>query len=92
MANITQLRNHAYSAGMNERQTKVFERLCFYELEDGFKGKFTNETYQKMAHMSDQNKTATRDLKDLVTKNILQAQGTKGGAHYYLDLNSQITD
>ncbi len=77
---------------MNERQTKVFERLCFYELEDGFKGKFTNQTYQKMAHMSDQNKTATRDLKDLVTKNILQAQGTKGGAHYYLDLNSQITD
>jgi Fic family protein len=86
MATITQLRNHAYTAGLNERQAKVFERLCFYELDDGFKGKFTNETYQKMAHMSDQNKTATRDLKDLVKKDILQALGTKGGAHYILSL------
>lgn len=86
MASITLLRNHAYSAGMNTRQTKVLERLCFYELEDGFKGKFTNETYQKMAQMSDQHKTASRDLKDLVTKKILLAQGTKGGAHYTLSL------
>ena len=84
MASFTQLRNHAYTAGMNERQSKVFERLCFYELEDGFKGKFTNDTYQKMAHMSDQNKTAARDLQDLVKKDILQMQGTKGGAHYTL--------
>ena len=86
MASIAQLRNHAYAAGMNERQTQVFERLCFYELEEGFKGKFTNETYQKMAHMSDQKKTATRDLTDLVTKNILQVTGTRGGAHYTLSL------
>jgi len=86
MANITNLRNHAYAVGMNGRQARVFERLCFYELEDGFKGRFTNETYQKMAHMSDQKKTATRDLRDLVKKNILRMQGTKGGAHYTLSL------
>lgn len=86
MAMITQLRNRAYTTGMNERQTKVLERLCFYELEDGFKGKFTNETYQKMAQMSDQKKTATRDLQDLVRKNILRAKGTRGGAHYTLNL------
>lgn len=88
MANITQLRNHGDTAGMNQRQTKAFERLCFYELEDGFKGKFTNETYQRMAHMSDQKKTATRDLQDLVKKNILSMYGTKGGAHYTLNLST----
>jgi Fic family protein len=92
MASVTQLRNHAYTAGMNERQNKVFERLCFYELEDGFKGKFTNETYQKMANMSDQNKTAARDLKDLVNKEILQMLGTRGGTHYTLNLTSNTSN
>lgn len=90
MANITKSRNHAYAAGMNGRQARVFERICFYELEDGFKGRFTNEPYQKIAHMSDQKKTATRDLRDLVKKNPANARNKRWCSLYFEPLMNSL--
>lgn len=88
MMAITVLRKSAYSQGMNGRQEKVFERLCRYELTTGFQGNFTNEKYRKMAGIAEE-KTAMRDLKDLVGKGILAKQGQLKGTHYKLALNME---
>lgn len=88
MMSVTGLRKVAYSQGMNERQEKVFERLCRYELTTGFEGNFTNEKYRKMTKISD-NKMAMRDLKDLVEKGILTKQGQRKGTNYKLALGKE---
>jgi len=85
MMAITALRKSAFEKGMNERQEKVFERLCRYELTTGFQGNFTNEKYRKMAGISEE-KTAMRDLKDLVDKGIFTKYGQLRGTNYKLAL------
>lgn len=88
MMAITRLRKSAFGKDMNERQEKVFERLCRYELTTGFDGNFTNEKYRKMARISEE-KTAMRDLRDLVGKGILTKIGQLKGTHYKLALHDE---
>jgi Fic family protein len=84
---ITGLRKSAFEQGMNDRQERVFERLCRYELTTGFEGKFTNAKYRKIAKISEE-KTALRDLRDLVEKGILTKHGQLKGTHYKLALDA----
>lgn len=87
MMSVTGLRKAAYAKGMNLRQEQVFERLCHYELTTGFEGKFTNEKYRKMAKISEE-KTAMRDLRDLVKKGIFTKHGRLKGTSYRLALDT----
>ena len=56
---------------LNDRQRKVLNMLL-----DGFDGKLTSSKWYKITHCSQD--TATRDLNDLVKKNILK-KGSGGG-------------
>ena len=56
---------------LNDRQRKVLNMLL-----DGFEGKLTSSKWYKITHCSQD--TATRDLNDLVKKNILK-KGSGGG-------------
>ncbi|MBM4145785.1 MAG: transcriptional regulator [Nitrospira sp.] len=62
-------------AGLNERQIKA----VIYAKE---KGKITNREYQEYCNTSD--RTATRDLTDLVNKEILEQVGTTGKGTKYI--------
>jgi Fic family protein len=88
MLEITGLRKSAFAKGMNQRQERVFERLCRYDLTSGFQGKFTNEKYRKIAGITEE-KTAMRDLKDLVEKGIFTKHGQMKGTHYKLALSNE---
>lgn len=62
--------------GLNDRQVRA---VLFTK----DKGKITNLEYQKLNKISD--RTASRELKDLVDSEILQSSGVKGaGAFYYI--------
>lgn len=64
------------SIGLSDRQIKA----VLFAKE---KGKITNMDYQKLNQISE--RTATRELKDLVDREILQSSGIKGaGAFYYI--------
>ncbi|NQX99869.1 MAG: Fic family protein [Flavobacteriaceae bacterium] len=70
---------------MNERQTTVVRRI-FREGHHGFKGGLSAENYTRIAKTSAS--TATRDLKDLVNKNMLFKTGKLKSTRYYLNLKS----
>jgi len=53
-----------YAENKNERQNKLLNRLL-----DGFKGKLTTSKWAKIAKCSQD--TATRDIQDLIDKEIL---------------------
>ena len=53
-----------YAENKNERQKKLLNRLL-----DGFKGKLTTSKWAKIAKCSQD--TATRDIQDLIDKEIL---------------------
>ena len=89
---ITLLRKHAFSQDLNDRQTKVFNRLCMYELHRGFEGKFTNTKYRKMAKLDENRKTAARDLQDLCDKGVLVQSGQRKATQYFLALKSNTKD
>lgn len=72
-----------FATMMNDRQTKVVKRI-FKEGYRGFKGGLSAENYTRIAKISAS--TATRDLKDLVDKNILVKKGVLKGTRYYLNL------
>ncbi len=61
--------------GLNERQVKA----VLYVVENG---SITNSDYQKNSNTSE--RTALRDLDDLIAKNILQKKGEKKGTYYEL--------
>jgi len=63
--------------GLNERQLKAVE----YVKENN---KITNSIYRKLFEVSE--KTAFRDLDDLVSKKILIKQGDKKGSYYTLNV------
>jgi Fic family protein len=69
------------SAGFNERQIKIVNRL----LDGGFEGKLTSSKWAKLMKCSQD--TAGRDLKELVEKNALR-KGESGGrsTHYEIVL------
>lgn len=65
-----------------QRQEKVIERL-FKEGIDGFKGGLSAENYIRITETS--RATATRDLQDLVNKNIFLKEGDLKKTRYYLN-------
>jgi len=70
--NFTQ--EHLVKLGLNEKQINA----VFYVKE---KGKITNNDYQSLNKTSE--RTASRDLSDLVKKQILKSSGVKGGGAFY---------
>ena len=61
---------------LNDRQRKVLNMLL-----DGFEGKLTSSKWYKINHCSQD--TATRDLNDLVKKNILKKSSEGGRSTAY---------
>ena len=61
---------------LNDRQRKVLNMLL-----DGFEGKLTSSKWYKITHCSQD--TATRDLNDLVKKNILKKSSEGGRSTAY---------
>lgn len=72
-----------FSSQMNERQLKVIQRL-FEAGYTGFKGGLSAKNYVKIAKTSES--TATRDLVDLVRKEILTKTGTFKSTRYSLNI------
>ena len=72
-----------FASMMNERQTIVIKRL-FKAGHNGFKGGLSADNYVRIAKTSAS--TATRDLKDLVNKDILTKTGELKSTRYYLNL------
>jgi Fic family protein len=72
-----------FSLQLNERQLSVVLRL-FEEGPLGFKGGLSANNYQKIAKTSAA--TATRDLSDLVEKQVLLKKGMLKGTRYELNL------
>jgi Fic family protein len=70
---------------LNERQDKVIARL-FREGPSGFKGGLSAEKYISITGTS--RATATRDLQDLVEKNMLLKVGELKSTRYYLNIKS----
>lgn len=68
---------------LNERQEKVIARL-FREGPKGFKGGLNAEKYISITGTS--RATATRDLQDLVEKNMLLKTGELKSTRYYLNI------
>lgn len=72
-----------YKAQMNERQLKVVERL-FQAGSQGFEGGLSAVKYIRIAKTSAS--TATRDLKDMVERNILIKTGELKSTRYWLNI------
>ena len=68
---------------LNPRQEKVIARI-FQEGFEGFKGGLSAENYLSITNTS--RASATRDLQDLVDKNILSKKGLLKSTRYYLNL------
>ena len=73
-----------YKAQLNDRQLTVVKRV-FEEGYTGFKGGLSAKNYVKIAKTSES--TATRDLADLVQKEILNKTGNFKSARYWLNIN-----
>lgn len=71
---------------LNARQEKALLRL-FREGPDGFKGGMSSANYQAITKASAP--TATRDLADLVSKDVLRKTGDKRGARYWLAFTAE---
>ncbi|WP_321347837.1 Fic family protein [uncultured Draconibacterium sp.] len=72
-----------FSSQLNERQLKVVKRL-FDAGHKGFKGGLSANNYQTIAKTSAS--TATRDLQDLINKQILIKTGTLKSTRYFLNI------
>lgn len=72
-----------FSFLLNKRQLKVIRRM-FESGHRGFKGNLSADNYTKIAKTSAS--TATRDLKDLVEKQILIKTGTLKNTRYSLNI------
>ncbi len=72
-----------YRTQLNDRQLKVVKRI-FEEGYTGFKGGLSAKNYVKIAKTSES--TTTRDLADLVNKEILNKTGSFKGTRYFLNL------
>lgn len=69
--------NKNNSTILNERQVKMINMLF-----DGFEGKLTTSKWAKICNCSQD--TATRDIMDLISKNILEKQGEARATNYIL--------
>ena len=79
----------AYVNSLNERQLKVVERI-FQEGPAGFKGGLSAENYLSITKTS--RPTATRDLQDLVVKQIVYKIGNLKSTRYFLNLDQLFPD
>lgn len=70
---------------LNPRQAKVLERI-FKEGIDGFKGGLSAENYITITQTS--RATATRDLQDLLAKQVLYSTGERKSTRYFLYISS----
>jgi Fic family protein len=70
---------------LNERQQKVLARI-FREGLEGFKGGLSAENYISITGTS--RATATRDLQDLIEKNILRKTGELKSTRYHLNIKN----
>lgn len=75
---------YRYSKELNTRQEKVIERI-FREGLNGFKGGLSAENYISITGAP--RATVTRDLQNLVSKNILLKTGERKSTRYYLNLD-----
>ena len=71
-----------YSSKLNDRQLKVVQRL-FESGHKGFKGGLSADNYKSIAKTSAS--TATRDLQDLIEKNIFVKTGILKSSRYFLN-------
>jgi len=74
-----------FNTEMNERQLKVVTRI-FNAGHQGFEGGLSANNYAKIAKTSAS--TATRDLKDMVDKNLFIKTGELKGTRYWLNIKS----
>lgn len=74
-----------YDTIMNERQSKVVKRL-FDSGHKGFEGGLSAENYTRIAKTSAS--TATRDLKDMVDKQMLSKTGELKSTRYWLNISN----
>ena len=72
-----------FSPQLNTRQLKVIQRL-FKAGHTGFIGGLSADNYTKIAKTSAS--TATRDLADLIRKNVLRKTGTLKSTRYFLNI------
>ena len=82
-----QFRLRAAQRSINPRQTKVLERLLeagHLQIGGGFLGGLTNEKHAKMTGAS--KATATRDLADLLAKDLLRVQGVGKATRYAVNV------
>jgi len=82
-----QFRVRAAQRSVNPRQSKVLERLLeagHARSGGGFLGGMTNEKYARMTHTS--KATATRDLRDLLTKGLLRVEGVGKATRYAVNV------
>ena len=82
-----QFRLRAAQRSINPRQTKVLERLLeagHVQVGGGFLGGMTNEKYAKMTGAS--KATATRDLADLLVKDLLRVEGVGKATRYAVNV------
>lgn len=77
---------HKFGDMLNERQVKVIKRL-FHAEPEGFKGGLSADNY--IAITSTSRATATRDLQDLVKKEILYKTGKLKNTRYQLLFTSK---
>lgn len=78
-----------YSKQLNERQLRVIKRL-FDAGHEGFQGGLSANNYQTIAKASAS--TATRDLQDLIEKQILLKTGALKGTRYFLSIEPFKTE
>ncbi len=74
-----------FRGAFNARQEKVIARL-FQAGPEGFVGGLSAEKYMSLTKTS--RATATRDLADLVTQQVLKKTGQRKGTRYQLDLDA----
>jgi Fic family protein len=86
MKELTVYRKKAFSTDLNERQRKALDHLIKAELQSGYLGKFTSSKYLGLCKPSERpsDRTALRDLSDLVSRGLLVRKGAQKGAHYLL--------
>jgi len=86
MKALTAYRKKAFAEDLNDRQRKALEHLIRAELNSGYQGKFTSSKYLALYKPSERpsDRTALRDLNDLVSRGLLVRKGDRKGAHYLL--------
>lgn len=76
-----------FRGAFNTRQEKVIMRM-FYEGFEGFTGGLSAKNYRSIAKTT--KATATRDLQDLVHKEVLQVTGAARSTRYHLNLGASV--